>query len=285
VIESIGRDRQVRLIIVIEGLGNFVVLIAKLIVGLSTGSLAVLGDSVHSLTDIANNVVAWMVIRFSSKPADREHPYGHRKFETLAVFGLASLLVVLAFELALQAILRDEAEVVSSGIELGIMLSVLLVNISLAGWQRMWAVRLNSEILRADANHTFADVLTTIVVIVGWQLSALGYVWLDRACALGVAGLIMYLAFSLFKRAVPVLVDQSAIDPSELSKLVLNVSGVEKVSRMRSRWVGSGRAVDMVIVVDSVLSTEASHKIADEIESMIEQRFDVTDISIHVEPQ
>ena len=79
-------DRQVLRIIFIEGAANVLVLIAKAVIGLSTGSMAILSDAVHSLTDAANNVVAFFVIRYSSMPADREHPYGHRKFETLAVF-------------------------------------------------------------------------------------------------------------------------------------------------------------------------------------------------------
>jgi divalent metal cation (Fe/Co/Zn/Cd) transporter len=73
-------------------LANVVVLLAKVVVGLSTGSFAVLGDAIHSLTDAANNVVALVVVRVASTPPDREHPYGHREFETLAVFGLATLL-------------------------------------------------------------------------------------------------------------------------------------------------------------------------------------------------
>jgi len=198
---------------VIEGTINFLVLLAKLVVGLSTGSLAIVGDAIHSLTDVINNIVAWIVTKISSSPPDREHPYGHRKFETLAVFFLASLLVVLSFELAMQAINKDDAEIENSAWGLGVMLVVLIINIALATWQRKWARKLKSDILLADATHTFADVLTTIVVIVGWQISAMGYLWLDRICALGVSLLVFYLAYSLFKRAFPILVDQFALDP------------------------------------------------------------------------
>lgn len=136
-VDRTQRDKQVRRVILIEGLANLLVLICKSIVGMSTGSMAILADAVHSLTDLTNNIVAWIVIHFSSLPADREHPYGHRKFETLAVFVLASILVVLAFELALNAIRKEEAEVASSGIELVIMLSVLVINIAVTSWQRM----------------------------------------------------------------------------------------------------------------------------------------------------
>ena len=278
------RDKKVQHVILIEGLANFTVLIAKLWVGLTTGSLAIIGDSIHSLTDVANNIVAWGVTRLSSLPPDREHPYGHRKFETIAVFALASLLVVLAFELALHAISRDDADIASSGWDLFVMLAVLVVNVSIAVWERNWATRLRSDILLADASHTFADVLTTIVVIIGWQLSALGYLWLDRVCAFAVALLVLYLAFGLFKKAIPVLVDQFALEPELLTQIIREVGGVRQVKRVRSRWIGMEKAVDIIISVDPDLSTDDSHNIATKIELLIEDKFGKTDTSIHVEP-
>ena len=284
-IDTTHKDKQVRRVIFIEGLANLLVLIAKTIVGLSTGSMGILADAIHSLTDLTNNIIAWIVIHFSSLPADRKHPYGHRKLETLAVFVLASILVVLAFELALNAINKDYTEVVSRGLELFIMLCVLIINIVVTSWQHMWAKRLDSDLLRADATHTFADVLITITVIAGWQLSAIGYAWIDRLCALGVALLIFYLAYNLFRRAIPVLIDEYAIDPVELSNIIKTVSGLKKVYRVRSRWIGKTRAIDLVISVDSTLSTEESHAIADTIESLIEKQFGTADISIHVEPE
>lgn len=282
--DSTKRDRQVQRIILVEGAANFIVLISKLIVGISTGSLAVLGDAVHSLTDVTNNIVAWAVIKLSSQPADREHPYGHRKFETLAVFGLATLLAVLALELALHAVRRDKPEVGENAWALGVMLGVLAVNVVIASWQRYWARRLRSDILLADANHTFADVLTTVVVIIGWQLSTKGYPWLDTVCALAVAVLVMYLAYGLFKRALPALVDQFAVEPETLARIVKGVTGVRKVNRVRSRWVGSHPAIDMIISVEPNLSTTEAHEIADIIEKLLEERFQARDISIHIEP-
>ncbi len=279
------RDKQVRRIILIEGSANLLILICKAIVGLSTGSMAILADAVHSLTDLMNNFVAWIVMRFSSLPADREHPYGHRKFETLAVFVLASVLVVLAFELALNAIRKEETEIASSVIELIIMISVLVVNIVVTSWQHMWANRLDSDILRADATHTFADVLITSVVIGGWQFSAMGYVWVDRLCAIGVAILVIYLAYKLFRRAIPTLIDEYAVDPLELTEIIKNVHGVKDVYRIRSRWIGKTCAIDLVISVDPLMTTEEAHEIANRIESLIEDQYDTTDISIHVEPE
>ena len=97
--------------------------------------------------------------------------------------------------------------------------------------------------------------------------------------------LVFYLAYNLFRRAVPVLLDQYAIDPQELSNIIKNVHGVKDVYRIRSRWIGKTCAIDLVISVDPTLSTEDSHDIADKIESIVEKRFETSDISIHVEPE
>ena len=279
-----NKQQAVQRVILVEGLANLAICSLKVVVGVATGSLAIIADAIHSMTDIANNVVAWFVIRLSVQPADREHPYGHRKFETLAVFGLAGLLTVLGFELIVRALLRRSIEINTSEWALLLMGGVLVANILLAVWERRWAQKLNSDILLADASHTFTDVLTTIVVIVGWQLSSAGYAWLDSLCALGVGVLVLYLAYGLFKRALPGLVDEFAIDPRELGRAIGGVSGVRSVRSVRSRWLGPNRAVDMVITVDAALSTAASHAIADRVEAVIEQGFAVQDISIHIEP-
>jgi cation diffusion facilitator family transporter len=278
------RDRAVRRVIAFEGAVNFAVVIAKLSVGLATGSLAIIGDAIHSVTDVTNNIIAWLVMRLAASPADREHPYGHHKFETLAVFALAALLVVLAFELVIRALTREQTNIVDSTIGLVVMLAVLVVNIGLTLWQRHWAKKLNSAILSADASHTLSDVATTVMVIIGWQLSLRGLEWLDQLCALAVALLVFYLAYDLFRKALPILSDEFALDPEQVTQMVKAVHGVEEVLRVRSRWIGTHKSVDLVIGVEATLSTAASHAIATEVENNMEAVFDVSDVSVHVEP-
>ncbi|WP_211337043.1 cation diffusion facilitator family transporter [Marinicella litoralis] len=278
------KDKKVQQIILIEGLYNVVVLVLKVIVGLATHSLAILGDAIHSLTDVLNNVVIWMVMRVAVKPADDDHPYGHRKFETMGVFALASLLVVLAVELILQTIRAESQEIISEPWGLGLMMVVLLLNISVSLWERHWAKKLDSDILLADAQHTLVDVITTILVIVSWQLSVMGYLWLDKLCAVGVACLVLYFAFGLYQKVVPILVDGFAIDPELLSKASMKVAGVREVRQVRSRWIGDIKAVDLIIAVDAHLNITESHDIAHEVEDILVAAFKVADVSIHVEP-
>lgn len=279
------RNKLVLRVILIEGAANILVLGMKSVVGFTTGSMAVLADAVHSLTDVANNVIAWIVIHASHQPADREHPYGHHKFEVLAVFVLATLLAAVAIELAIRALTRDAEQPAMSTWGLYLMIAVLGINIVVATWQRIWARRLKSPILLADASHTFSDVLTTIVVIVGWQLSIRGYPWLDTACALGVSAMILYLAFGLFKNVVPVLVDEMAIEPEELTDAISKIDGIIDVPRVRSRWIGSERAVDVIVTVVPSMPTIQSHAIADEVEILLETEFEVRDITVHIEPK
>jgi cation diffusion facilitator family transporter len=278
-------QKQVQRVLLIEGGINLMLLLTKLAVGVTTNSLAILADAVHSLSDLANNIIAWIVVRISHRPPDSNHPYGHKKFEILAVFGLATLLSVVAFELILSAFRRgDSSAVFSSGWTLGTMVFVLCANFATASWQRRQARRLNSAIIEADAQHTFSDVLTTVGVIIGWQLSAMGYPVLDAAATGVVALMIFYMSYALFRRALPALVDEVALAPEEVRTSVLALDGVQSVSKVRSRWIGDAIALDLVITVDAQLTIQAAHEIADRVESELERGFDVEDATVHVEP-
>jgi cation diffusion facilitator family transporter len=283
-LEPRERDRLVRKVLILEGVANLAVMVAKTIVGLSTGSLAVLGDALHSLTDMANNIVGLVVVHLASAPPDREHPYGHRKFETLAVFGLATLLTVLAFQIALRALEAGERTVVRNGWGLAVMVAVLGVNLGVSLWEGRWARRLDSDLLRADARHTLSDVLMTVVVIAGWQFAARGYAWLDTVFTIGISGFVLVLAYGLFKRVVPVLVDRIATEPEIVLDVVGAVPGVRKVQRIRSRWVGSTPTIDVVVSVDPDLPTVEAHAIADAIETALRKQCDVEDVTVHIEP-
>ena len=270
--------------LVVEGAVNGLVLALKGAVGVATGSVAILGDALHSLTDLANNVVAWWVVRIAARPPDASHPYGHRKFETIAVFGLAGLMTVLAFEVAGRALRGDPPPVATAPWAAWFMTAVLALNVALATWQATWARRLDSEILEADARHTFADVLTTLVAIGGWQAAARGIPWLDSAAAVGVSLVILVLAFGLFRRSIPILVDAAPIDANALVEAAVSVPGIYGVRRARSRGDGRRAAVDLSVVVAPDLDTVRAHELATRVEREIRARFDVDHIVVHVEP-
>lgn len=275
---------QVKTVLIIEGLANLVMMGMKLAVGLVTGSAAIISDALHSLTDLANNVIAFIAIRLAEQPSDQDHHYGHHKFEQLAVFGLAVLLAVVALELVINAVKRYGEVVHQSYTGLALMLVILVINVALASWQHYWASRLDSDLLEADARHTLSDVLTTIVVIIGWQLAANGYYWMDTVFAILVAGIILYLSFQLLQRAIPVLVDHTSHSPDELARAVEGVNLVEEVRQIRSRRARHGAYADVTITVDPRLSTAASHEISEQVEQTLAAHFGIQDVVVHVEP-
>lgn len=277
-------DRKVRLILILEGLANVIVLIAKTTVGIYTGSSAILSDALHSLTDLFNNIFAYIASRVSSSPPDISHPYGHRKFETLAVFVLATLLSVIAIEVVIRAFERIGNPIIQSRWGLIVMLGVLLVNIGIASWENYWAKRLNSELLNADARHTFSDVLVTIAVIFGWQMATRGYPILDFVFAVLIALFVFYLAFQLFRKSIPILVDESAVDQNEVIDVLQELPGVLNIKRLRSRVIGQETYADVVITVQATMSTEESHKVADLVEKELLEKFSINDVVVHIEP-
>ncbi len=280
-----ARARAIRRVLVIEGLGNLLVASAKLVTGLMTGSLALVSDALHSATDLANNVLAWFAMRMSEAPPDEDHPYGHAKFETLSIFVLGTLLSVLAVEILLGVVRRGPPEEVGSGVlPVVVIFGSLAVQLGLAFWQMRAAIRLDSELLRADAAHTFSDSATTVATIVGWQLAAYGLAWLDSAVAIVVAALVLVLAYRLFRRAVPILVDGASVHPDELRAVALDVPGVEEVGRARSRWDGPRRVADITVRVDPNLDAVQAHAVADAVEKRLEGELDIADAVVHVEP-
>ncbi len=284
-IEAGERDRRVRKVLLLEGAANLTVLLMKAAVGLATGSVAILGDAVHSLTDLTNNALALLAQRLSARPPDADHPYGHRKFEPLAVFGLAVLLAVFALQLVIHAVGRGgSAEIVDSRWGLVLMAVVLATNVAISTWESRQAELLDSDLLRADARHTFSDVAVTLAVIAGWQLGARGWAWADSALATVVAVFVFYLAYDLFRRAVPQLVDEAAADPLELADAVGDITAVHEVRRVRTRRGGSGIAADIVISVAPELSTAEAHAVADEVEALLGARLGIADVTVHVEP-
>ncbi|MFQ5767650.1 MAG: cation diffusion facilitator family transporter [Acidobacteriota bacterium] len=271
-------------VFLLEGIGNGLVLAAKLAVAVATGSAAILGDALHSFADLANNVLAVIVVHISKAPPDREHPYGHRKFEALAVFGMATFLTVVAIELLQRALGRAGAPIADSRWGLLTLIVVLLFNMIMTVWEGYWARRLNSDLLRADQRHTLSDVLTTLVVIAGWQLAAHGFAWLDSVLALLISGLIFYLAVDLYRRTIPSLVDRAATNPTDLIEAVRAIPEVQRVVRVRSRSSGAGVAADIVVGVDGDLSTTDSHLIADTIEEALARKLGIRDVTVHIEP-
>jgi cation diffusion facilitator family transporter len=287
---SIPRDNrsQVQKILLQTLVLNLFVLGIKLVVGLATGSLSLIADALHSLTDSANNILGLWANRAASPQPDREHPYGHQKFEAVGALGIAGFLSIACFEIlkgAIDRILNPAAATRITGSEFWFLLLVLAVNIFVATYERREGKRLKSNLLIADAHHTLSDIWVTIAVLIGlagvWILK---WQWLDIALSFPVAALVMWSGWTVLRENLPWLVDESAIAPEHIAEIARSVPGVLNVHNIASRGIiGRQCFIEMHLVVEPEEVT-AAHNITEAIETELENRFSPVRIMIHVEP-
>ncbi|GAX42201.1 cation diffusion facilitator family transporter [Tolypothrix sp. NIES-4075] len=277
----------VRRVLIITLLLNLFVMILKAVVGTLTGSLSLLADALHSVTDSANNILGLIASRFSSPKPDREHPYGHLKFEAVGALGISAFLGIACFEIlqgAIEGIFKGRSLVKISPPELWLLLLVLGVNIFVAFYERRVGKRVGSSILIADATHTMSDIWVTIGVIGGLIGVWLGYQWLDLVLAFPVALLVFWSGWSVLKENLPWLVDEMAIAPEAIYDIAVSVPGVLNCHEIASRGVlGRQVFIEMHLIVDSP-DVETAHHITEEVEKRLEERFSPVRILIHVEP-
>jgi cation diffusion facilitator family transporter len=233
-------------------------------------------------------VLGLVANKFSSPLPDREHPYGHHKFEAVGALGIAAFLGIACFEIlqgAIEKIIRGGSPVRISGPELWLLLIVLGVNIFVAFYERNVGTRIGSSILVADAKHTMSDVWVTISVLGGligiWWFN---FQWLDVVLAFPVALLVFWSGWSVLKENLPWLVDQMAIAPEAIHGIATSVPGVINCHDIASRGViGRQVFIEMHLVVDTP-EVETAHQITEEVENKLQERYSPVRIIIHVEP-
>jgi cation diffusion facilitator family transporter len=267
---------------------NLAVVGAKLAVGLVSGSLAVLGDALHSSVDSIYNVLGLVVIRVAAQAPDEDHPYGHGKFETLGALAVIVFLSITCFELmrsAIQKLTGGGHQITMTDVGLGVLVATLGVNVFVAWYENRRGNELGSELLIADAAHTRTDVFITIGVLIGVLFARQGYVWVDPVVAIVVALLIVRVAYKIFARTVPVLVDERAIPARTIRQAAQAVRGVKSAYGIRSRGGGTaGRYAEVTIAVDPAANVATAHAIADEVEERLKRDLELSEVTVHVEP-
>ena len=264
-----------------------IVVIAKAFIGLRSGSIAVLGDAAHSGVDALNNVVALSAVRLAAEPPDEEHPYGHGKFETIGALAVVSFLSITVFELVRGAITRlvegsDLPNV--DRLTFTVLALTMVVNIAVAGNEAYAARKYRSEVLAADARHTAADVLVTVSVLGGLLLVWAGWKEADAWLGIIVAGVIAKAGYDILADTIPVLVDTRAMEPGRIERSVREVRGVIEVAEIRSRGRPGEAFAELTIRVDPGCDVVEAHRIADEVESLLEAEGGFLDVVVHVEP-
>lgn len=279
--------REIQRVLWITFLLNLLATAAKLGVGLWTSTLSLIADGLDNLFDGVSNIVGILAVRVSSRPPDKEHPYGHRKFETLAALFIAAALFITAWELGNTAIgrLLDRTPVELNRWSF----AALLFGSAIQGATGIWELRkgreLASEVLLADARHTLASLAVSGTVLVGLGLVALGYSWADPLVALIVAVVILKIGVDIIRENVPTLVDKAPLDEARIGDVVADVAGVESFHRIRSRGPADNVAIDLHVRVSAHLNVQDANAIADEVRRRLLELPGVGDVTVHAEAQ
>jgi len=266
---------------------NLAVAVVKIALGYYTGTVSILSDGFHSLTDSASNVVALIGVSIAQRPPDANHPYGHRKYETMASVGILIFLIIVLVQVLATAVSRflhgGTPRVYPEGI--GIMTVTLAVNIFVVVYELRAGRRLRSEVLLADARHTRSDVLTSVAVLGALVGVWLGYPILDPLAAVLVAGFIGHAGWEIAKDASHILSDEIVMDDTEVRDVLRGVPDVLGCEKIRTRGPADHVFLDLHLWLHPDTPLRLAHHTSHLAKDRLMARFpQLVDVVIHIEP-
>lgn len=284
-----AKSRKAKTVTVYGFVLNSVLTVIKIVTGLFSGSYALLIDGFHSLSDLATDLMVYVLSHLAHEDADAEHPYGHGRFENFGTLILGSLLIAVAGGIGYSGIER-----LIAGTHQPILGTAALVVAALSILINEWIYRftlktgeaINSELLIANAWHSRSDSLSSIAVAIGIIGTIAGVSWLDTAAAVFVAAMIGHMGFSLAWSNAKQLVDTAlpADEVSKISAAILQIEGVQSIHSLRTRKSGSMVFVDVHIEVDSRASVSEGHQIGQWVTLKLLQEFPaIEDVTFHID--
>ncbi len=285
--ETVNRFKRIRRVLIYTLILNWGVALAKLAYGWMIRSVSMKADGFHSLSDGFSNLVGLLGIWVASRPVDQNHPYGHKKFETLTSVGISAFLFLVCFSVIREGIARFYDPVIPN-VNLsafGVMIVTLAVNIGVMAYENKKGKELKSDILISDALHTRADILTSLSVIITLGAIKMGYPVIDPIASLVIAIFIGYAGVQILRESARVLSDGTAIPFGKIERVVLAIKGVKECHKIRSRGRADDIHIDLHILVDREMDVHRAHHLSYAIENKIKREFrGVTDVMVHMEP-
>lgn len=271
---------------------NILLSVLKAFAGLAAHSGAMLSDAVHSASDVISTIVVIIGIKISSKESDKEHPYGHERLECVAAIVLATILCITGLGIGYSALKnivgREYNELAVPGM-LALIAAVvsILVKESMFWYTKIYAKKIDSSALMADAWHHRSDALSSVGALIGIAGARMGYPVLDSIASLVICIFIVKAAYDIFKDAVRKMIDEACDEETEnkLRELALSQDGVLGVDLLRTRVFGNKIYVDIEIGADGEKPLKETHEIAEKVHDTIEKNFPkVKHIMVHVNP-
>jgi len=262
--------------------------LAKLVLGWQVGSLSILSDGVHSFLDGASSVVSLLAIGVAARPPDRDHPYGHRKFEVLATLALSGLLLLTCWELLGSAVERLRRPVPTPEFSWWVVLFLLGamgITLSMSQYEKKKGEQLNSPLLIADALHARSDFLTTAVAVISIFAVKVGWLWLDPLAAILIVLIIGSAAYGIIHESVATVAEENRLDARQVRRVAETHPQVQDAHAIRSHGMHNDIHLDLHIRIDKKLSAREVFDIENEVSQSLKTHFPgVTEVAIRHEP-
>jgi cation diffusion facilitator family transporter len=268
---------------------NSTLSIIKVIVGYLAGSLALVADGIHSLSDLATDLAVLLGVRIGSKQADSSHPYGHGRAETFAGGFVALILILVGGAMiyyATIAIAKDEVTKANYAVLIAAVLSVVSKEWLYRATKKI-AVESHSPSVYANAWHHRSDAFSSIAVVIGFIILVSGFTHGDQVAAIAVGLMIIWVGIKVIGDTFRELTEGSIDnDTIELIKNIINAdSSIHNWHKLRSRMVGREVFLDVHILVDPQLNIAAAHEISENLEKSLEEQISrPINITVHIEP-
>jgi len=268
---------------------NVALTVVKVVIGLLSGSLALLADGIHSLSDMATDVVVLLGLRLSSKEPDQSHPYGHGRAETFSAGLVALILIVVGGAMiyyAILAVARDEITTPRLGVLIAATFSIAAKEWLYRVTQKA-AIRSNSPALYANAWHHRSDAFSSVAVVIGFISLKFGFGHGDQTAAAAVGLMIILVGVRVIGDCMRELTE-SAIDADtieHIKQIINSESSIRHWHKLRTRTVGREVFLDLHILVDPDLNVAAAHQISESLENALDEQITrPVNITVHIEP-
>lgn len=286
-----GRHQATRKVALVGMTVNIFLTIAQIIGGIVTHSQALVADAMHTLSDLAGDMVVLFAAHHANKDADADHPYGHGRIETLATVVLGLLLGGVSVVIFMQAWgrLNGDAPLIPPN-----PLAMAFAGLAIVGKETLYhytvhvAKRIHSPMLKASAWHHRSDAISSVLVLLAIAGAQFDYPWLDAVAAIMVAAMIFYMAAQLILESTSELVD-TGLDTQEVQEIrdfIQRINGVENVHLLRTRRMGGRVLADVHIQVDAKISVSEGHHIAETVMYRLRKQFpSISDVVVHIDPE
>lgn len=269
-------------------IGNFILAFIKILIGFIARSTAMLADGMHSLSDVITTIGVIIGLKLSHKEADKSHPYGHEKIESITSLFLAIVLFLVAISIGFSGIIKIiNHSYVTPGFSAIIAAIISIIVKELMYWYTIkYANQINSPSLKADAWHHRSDALSSAGALIGIAGARMGYTFLDPLVAIIIALVIIKVAFDICKQSIAQLIDQAASedDVQVIIDKINSIDGIYEIKNLKTRQHSNRLYVDVDISVDATLTVEEGHNIASYVHNLIEEDSRIKHCMVHVNP-